>query len=274
MDTILRVATFNLKSSLLGLGVHNWKRRRELIFRIFRELNADIAGVQELTPRMRADFEQELSDYNLIGEGRGGCLLDEHSDIAVRNGYKINFGSTFWLSKQPNRFASRMFSPLYPLSWIFPRICTVAEVYVNSRRIRVFNTHLDVSSETARCIQLKIICRHISLYQDKDPLPTLLMGDFNTKPDSRSIRALLNGGFGYKNVRLRSIAETDLGGTYHFFRGGDGGRRIDYIFASEDFQPVKIEIIRSSYDGLYPSDHYPIAASLRLKDSKENSDAR
>ena len=266
MDTILRVATFNLKSSLLGIGIRNWKYRRELIFRMFRELDADIAGVQELTPRMRADFLSELGEYNFIGLGRGGRLLNEHSDIAVKNRLKINFSNTFWLSKNPNRI-SRLISPMSPLSWIFPRICTVAEVIIGDRRIRVFNTHLDVTSETARCIQLKIICRQISMYQESDPLPTILTGDFNTQPEARSIKTLLDNGFGYENVRLSSIIEGDVGGTYHFFHGGSQGRRIDYIFASEEFMPVGSEIIRSSYDGLYPSDHYPIIASLKLKDS-------
>jgi endonuclease/exonuclease/phosphatase family metal-dependent hydrolase len=139
-------------------------------------------------------------------------------------------------------------------------------VIVNSQRIRVFNTHLDVTSETARCLQLKIICHRISLYQEKDPLPTLLMGDFNTLPDSQSIRTLVDNGFGYKNVRLSNIAEkNDTGGTLHFFHGGNARRKIDYIFASEDFKLLDIKIIRSSYNGYYPSDHYPLTASLLLK---------
>ncbi|MCI8387360.1 MAG: endonuclease/exonuclease/phosphatase family protein [Clostridiales bacterium] len=264
MDTILRVATFNLKSSLLGIGIHNWKYRRELLFRAFRELDADITGVQELTPRMRSDFEQELHDYNLIGRGRGGLILNEHSDIAVKNRLKIKFGNTFWLSNQPSR-ESRMFSLMSPLAWIFPRICTVAEIIMGQKRVRVFNTHLDVTSEAARYLQLKMICKHISLCQEKDPLPTLLMGDFNALPYSRSIYALENNAFGYKNVHLSGITNQLEGGTYHSFKGGLGLRRLDYIFASDDFELIKSEIVRSSYDGIYPSDHYPIVASLLLK---------
>lgn len=266
METILRVATFNLKSSLLGLGSYSWNRRREILYQAFRELDADIAGVQELTPRMRADFEQELSEYNFIGRGRCGGLLNEHSDIAVKNDFKVLFGDTFWLSKQPNRSSSRLVSPLYPLSWIFPRICTIAEVTIGLHRVRVFNTHLDVASEAARALQLKIICRRISLYQEKNPLPTLLMGDFNALPNSREISTLISSGFGYKNVRLRNIGEIGANkGTLHFFRGGNARRKIDYIFASKDFKLLDSRIHRSSYNGCYPSDHYPLIASLLLK---------
>ena len=266
METVLRVASFNLKSSLFGMGIHKWKRRRELVIKMFRELKADITGVQELTPLMRRDLENELSDYNLVGRGRGGRLLDEHSDIAVRNGLKVTYDDTFWLSKDPSRF-HRIFSILYPLAWIFPRICTVAEVNLGDRRIRVFNTHLEVSSETARFLQLRLICCQISRWQEKDPLPTILMGDFNTDPNSRSIHALIDNGFDHPNVRLKSVAEGIKGGTFHFFKGGMGKRRIDYIFASEEFHTLSTEIIRRSYDNEYPSDHYPIIATLALSEA-------
>ena len=120
-------------------------------------------------------------------------------------------------------------------------------------------------SDAARYIELRIICRQISAYQEHDPLPTLLCGDFNAKPDSRSIKELADNGCGYENVRLYNLSE-GIGGTYHFYRGGEGSRSIDYIFASKDFQLSDFEVIRSSYDGLYPSDHYPLIASLRLAD--------
>ena len=264
MDTYLRVATFNLKSSLIAFGERRWKYRRELIFRMFRELDADVAGVQELTPSMRRDFVSNLAGWRLFGVGRGGALFDEHADIAVKEGLHAKLLKTFWLTRRPDR-SSRLVTPRSPLSWIFPRICTVAEITKNGRRIRVFNTHLDLMSDAARYIELRIICRQISAYQEHDPLPTLLCGDFNAKPDSRSIKELADNGCGYENVRLYNLSE-GIGGTYHFYRGGEGSRSIDYIFASKDFQLSDFEVIRSSYDGLYPSDHYPLIASLRLTD--------
>ncbi len=259
MGTIIDIATFNLKSSLFGMGIHKWKRRRALVLRMMRELGSDIIGVQELTPLMRRDFENELHEYNLVGLGRGGGFLDEHSDIAVKNGLGVSYDGTFWLAKKNHR----LFSPMSPLAWIFPRICTVAEVKVGERRVRVFNTHLDVSSEAARCAQLRLICRQISERQKKEPLPTLLMGDFNTKPGAKSLR-LLADGYGFDNVKLIGIAEGEAGGTFHFYKGGMGSRRIDYIFATPEFSLISAKIVRTSYDGEYPSDHYPLSVRLAL----------
>lgn len=261
MTEYLRAATFNLKSPGFLPGAHSWKHRRDLLWRVFRELDADVVGVQELTPRMRSDFLDELGEYNLVGLGRGGPILDEHSDIAVRSGIKVDFESTFRLSK--NR-SGRIFSFLSPLAWIFPRICTVAELRVGPSRIRVFNTHLDVSSEAARIIQLRMICHRIADYAESDPLPTLLMGDFNSLPNSKTIR-MLEEGFGFEGVKLRSVTGKLTGGTYHSFQGGEGRRLIDYIFAGPEFSPIESRIIRSSQDGSYPSDHYPLLTTLRLE---------
>lgn len=253
----LRVATFNLKSTGLGFGNHSWKHRREMLRDAFRELDADLVGVQELTPIMKVYFEHEIADYNFVGLGRGGFVFNEHSDIAVRNGIKIDYNSTFPLSK--NR-SGRLISLKSPLSWIFPRICTVAELECEGKRFRMFNTHLDVSSETARIIQLKIVCRHIAELNAKDPLPTILTGDFNASPDSRTVKLLENPDL----PALESVTSGIPGGTYHFFRGKESGMRIDHIFASPEFKLISGEIIRRSWDGIYPSDHYPLLATLTL----------
>ncbi|MFC5531281.1 endonuclease/exonuclease/phosphatase family protein [Cohnella yongneupensis] len=44
--------------------------------------------------------------------------------------------------------------------------------------------------------------------------------------------------------------------------GGETGKPIDYIFASPDVAIERIEVDRGKYEGLYPSDHYPVCAVL------------
>ncbi len=253
----LTVATFNLKSTGLGFGVHSWKSRREMLRDELLELNADLVGVQELTPIMKVYLEHELADYNFVGRGRGGFVFNEHSDIAVRNGIKIDYDSTFPLSKNKS---GRLISLRSPLSWIFPRICTVAELEYDGKRFRMFNTHLDVSSEAARVIQLRIVCRRIAELNSEDPLPTILTGDFNAKPDSRTVKLLEDP----ELPKLASVTSNITGGTYHFFKGKESGLRIDHIFASPEFSINSSEIVRRSWDGVYPSDHYPLLTTLTL----------
>jgi endonuclease/exonuclease/phosphatase family metal-dependent hydrolase len=52
--------------------------------------------------------------------------------------------------------------------------------------------------------------------------------------------------------------------TIHDFKGSITGRRIDFILASPHFAPVDATIDRTREGNLYPSDHYPVVASLQI----------
>ena len=40
---------------------------------------------------------------------------------------------------------------------------------------------------------------------------------------------------------------------------------IDYIFVSDEFEVEQVSFDNLEVDGRYPSDHYPVSATLRLK---------
>jgi endonuclease/exonuclease/phosphatase family metal-dependent hydrolase len=53
-------------------------------------------------------------------------------------------------------------------------------------------------------------------------------------------------------------------GTFHDFTGDTNGSRIDYIFVTTDVDVTAAEIVHDNTDGRYPSDHFPIKATLTL----------
>ena len=122
---------------------------------------------------MRSDIEQMLSGYMVTGSGRSRRLFNEHSDIIVKSGdAQLELADTFWLSKQPEKVGSR-----YGFA-MFPRICTSAKVMLSGgRHIRVYNTHLDCLSPTARAFEVLYILKRIDSDIPKEPLPYILMGD-------------------------------------------------------------------------------------------------
>ena len=93
------------------------------------------------------------------------------------------------------------------------------------------------------------------------------MGDFNSSPDSHTIKNL--GSRHYSNTK-RFIAVQDFNkdiynhSTMSKFNGNEKGLHIDYIFVSEEFSINHVEIVKYNKEGKYPSDHYPIVASLSL----------
>jgi endonuclease/exonuclease/phosphatase family metal-dependent hydrolase len=57
-------------------------------------------------------------------------------------------------------------------------------------------------------------------------------------------------------------------GTFHLFTGWTGGRRMDWILASPHFQTIAAEIDRTRGPCGYPSDHFPVTATLRTRTQK------
>lgn len=273
-QTLLRVISFNLKRDF-GLGFRRsrkWDHRKALAAQFIRESGATIIGVQELLPSMRKDVQNLLnSEYRVLGFGRYKGRRpknDEHSDIIIKNDdIKVNFIKTFWLSKKPEKISRAYFSQ------IFPRICTATEVKFERLgcTVRVFNTHLDHISSIARVFGIKVILEYISKLNAESPLPTILMGDLNCTPNSRPIQFLKKQIKEDPNIHLTDVYSTfdpeTLFNTFHNFTGKIKLKSdpIDYIFVSDDFEIVESSIITDPIDGQYASDHYPLMATLRLK---------
>lgn len=270
---LLRIISFNLKRDFgfCWNYARKWGARRSLAAQFIKESGATIIGVQELLPNMRQDVSELLDvDYSILGFGRFQGRKphnDEHSDIIIKNqDAQVNLIKTFWLSKQPDRISRAYYA-------VFPRICTVAEVYIKKldQTVRVFNTHFDHICGIARVLGVKVILDQMERFNQSCPLPTILMGDLNCKPQSRPIQLLRNHKPEHPSIRLTdvysSFDSSCLSNTLHHFSGKVNKRAlpIDYIFVSDEFEVVDSRIITDPVNGAYPSDHYPLVATLRLK---------
>ena len=52
--------------------------------------------------------------------------------------------------------------------------------------------------------------------------------------------------------------------------GANNGARIDYVLYTGGLIPTAAEIVRTSYDGRWPSDHYPITATFRYAANQQS----
>lgn len=277
---VIKVVSFNLRRDFGPQRKNKWDTRKDYAAQLIQDSGAAIIGVQEFLPKMRKDMKQLLHGYSIFGRGRTNGKKeknDEHSDIILKNeDVELITCRTFWLSKNPESPSRAYYAP-------FPRICTVAEVRLKNsgERIRVFNAHFDHICSMARTLSVKMILEKINEMNDRDPLPTIVMGDFNARPDSYAVRYIRDKLYSYSNVHLNDIygyVDKLIGNTYHGFKGKikTKFKPIDYIFVSDEFEIVNAVVDTSSFDGQYPSDHYPIAATLRLKEEylNRNQDIR
>ncbi len=98
--------------------------------------------------------------------------------------------------------------------------------------------------------------------------PSIVTGDFNTVPGSTSYRTLLapqpHAASSLHDVfRAAHPLATHDEGTVHFFTGRTGGQHIDWILATSHFQTIDAEIDHTRGPHGYPSDHFPVTATLR-----------
>ncbi|BCU75483.1 endonuclease/exonuclease/phosphatase family protein [Luteolibacter sp. LG18] len=260
----LRVMTFNLR--YINRGDHfsrAWTARRDQVAEIIRRDHPDVLGVQEALRPMLDDLGQRLDGYVEIGVGReDGLQKGEYSALLVRaDRFSIQQTGTFWLSDTPETVNSK--------SWgnTVVRICTWARLWdrKTSRVIHFYNTHMDHESQPAREKGIALILDRIAARQPAGPF--LLTGDLNSgqeNPVQELIRTSASRPLDvWKTVHPDESAS--VSGTMHGFTGKTDGGRIDYIYASPDLKLVAADILHDAKDGVWPSDHFPVRATLEIE---------
>lgn len=89
----------------------------------------------------------------------------------------------------------------------------------------------------------------------------ILLGDFNESPAS-SIKSDLMNAFDLKDPWNEKNYPEET--SHHSFNGLETvtGDRIDWILIPHDFECVNLVMDKRSVKNIYPSDHYPILATV------------
>ena len=268
--TCLKVMTFNLKNDMFFTRKNlRWDTRRQYVRNLIASTAPDIIGVQELSDSMREQLQALLPQYQFVGQARNRRrqFMNEHSDILfLKDRFEVLEEKTFWLSKQPEEAGSRTWTS------IFPRICTMAQLkdQETEQVFRVFNTHLDHLLAYTRTVEIRTIIREMQRLQQEKACPLILMGDLNTTMSSPSLQLLIKP---ENRLNLKPVYDSSAAfNTLHYGKGRLKEDRlpIDYIYVSEDFDVRSTRIITTCFNGLYPSDHYPVICHLVKKGITES----
>lgn len=262
----LKVMSFNLRTHTEEDKRNAWPYRIDAVAQTIDQAEASVIGTQEGLASMLIDLDNKMAGYERIGESRHSYRADEHCAIYHQTAMlDLVSHDTFWLSETPDRPGS--------IGWEarWPRICTWGHYKSKSdpdKQFYLYNVHLDNIGEIARLEGLKLVWHHITLMREKEKLPFIIMGDFNTTPQSAPIQFLEQAGLASDQAKAvnvyQQLVEQPVGRTYHGFKGGTDGEPIDYIFVSNDFIIKETEIIRDKIEDRYPSDHFPIVCTLQL----------
>ncbi len=255
----IKIMSMNLRSnSSLDKGKKSWNFRKKLVAKNIQQAKPTIIGMQEVTPlqykyckKILKNYQSEII-YRDNSNQSEGCPIFYYKEL-----YTLIDKGTFWLSETPDVMSKDWESACY-------RICSYVVLRDNKtgKGFSVFNTHLDNISETACVNGMNVILNKIHSISD---YPTIIMGDFNVTEKSQTY---LNATKTLLDVKYQVDNEYGNGATYHNWGQELNRTAIDYLMITKTgFTVDSYEVITTTYDGNYASDHFPILTMLTLANS-------
>ncbi len=256
----ITVMTFNIRYGTANDGENHWTRRRNFLFDVVREQDADVIGLQEALDAQIREIVQAVPAYAVVGVGRDdGKTAGEYSAILVRKDrFHVAEAGTFWFSDTPAVPGST--------SWgnRITRICTWARLIDrDGTPFWFFNVHLDHQSQPSRERSAELLLRRIDA-RAFPAEPVIVTGDFNAGEDNAAIQTMLSGKALVDTFRVLHPDEKRVVTFSGFTMEPIEGPKIDYVLVQPGTEVLSAEIVRTSRDGRYPSDHFPVTARVRL----------
>lgn len=262
----LKVMSFNVRyASSTGAEAQRWATRGPVMAELIRVADADVIGTQELLQVQGDELVRDVPAYRWFGRDRRGAHADEHMGILYRaDRLALIEQGDFWLSDTPEQPGS--------ISWgaDLPRMATWAVFERKDRRHRRFlllNTHFAHRpvDDVARRRSAQLIVERLPAIARG--LPVVLTGDLNSTPDSDTHRILAAALTDVWDAAPRRSGASE---TFHDF-SGTATKRIDYVFVS-GFTPTAAAVDRHHRGDVYPSDHFPVTATLRFDDARSGGE--
>ncbi|AYF43335.1 endonuclease/exonuclease/phosphatase family protein [Halobacteriovorax sp. BALOs_7] len=254
------VITSNIRFDNPADGEHDWHNRRKLLACAINGYHPDIIGTQEGWQPQLKDLEGLLQGLKIVEENRQWIDDRMYPSIYYRpSKFKLIHSGDIWLSETPYIAASKSFGSA------FPRVCTwaILEARANNKKFFVVNAHLDHLKTNTRQEQINVLINEINRL--RSDYPVILTGDFNESPFEQ-VRSIIN-------QRIPELIDPWLEHkheeceSHHSFKGQrEDGSRIDWILCSKDkLKCEEILMHKEESDGIYPSDHFPVVATISAK---------
>ena len=237
---------------------NSWKIRRNKISKILVQYSPSIIGIQEGLLNQVQYIDSSLIDYDYVGVGRDdGKKKGEFCAIYFdTTRYVLLKNSTFWLSETPDTIS---------VGWdaALERICTYGlfKDRITKEELLVFNTHFDHIGVVAREKSSELILKRINKINHRS-LPVILMGDFNSIPNSSPVKEIKTELSDALQISLEKLQGPR--GTFNGFNEDlPIEKRIDYIFTN-DLKVLSYTHINDRLNNnRHISDHLPVMIKIQ-----------
>ena len=261
----ITVMSFNIRYGTANDGEDHWTKRREFLFDVLREQNADLVGVQEALAGQIDEIVAAVPIYAVVGVGRDdGKARGEFSAILFRRDrFRVADSGTFWFSDTPAVPGSKHWGNN------ITRISSWARfIDRDGSAFWHFNLHLDHQSQPSREKSTELLLQRIAARAIPTE-PVIVTGDFNVGESNPAIFTMVGKpgaqGTFVDTFRVKFPAEKEVGTFNGFKFGATTGDKIDYVLVQPGTEVLEAAIVRTSRDNRYPSDHFPVVARIRFK---------
>ena len=254
----IRLMSYNIRYDAPD-DTPNWTQRRPHMARQIAFFEPDVLGVQEALIPMVAYLAEQAPAYDHYGLGRDdGREAGETTTLFWRRDrFEAVRTETLWCSTTPDR-------PSKGWDAALPRTLTrvVLRDRTDGRLLDVRNAHFDHVGVIAREQCAALAADLPAATEAGRTAAVVLMGDFNTGPDSAPYRRILASGL--RDARTLSPVVFGPAGTYNAFdiaRDNDG-IAIDHVFVGPGLSVQRFAVPTDSVAGQVISDHFPLVVDI------------
>lgn len=245
----LRVLCINLKVDMTFTRHHlKWSTRFPAVCACIDRLRPDMILVQELTPVALDDLNQYYQKrYTYFGSYRNPKeTIKEGVGVFLRKTVFLDPTiETLWLTNTPYIVSKQKTS-------LKPRIAVVVSATVDNQRMHMVSLHLDPLFPWVRNRQIACLAQTIDLSKI-----WVLGGDFNGTKHEHWFNQLAS--------LMHYVQNENPHNTLHYGNGKQTRKLpIDALFVKNGLTIKHASIIDNDYDGIYPSDHFPLFMVLTI----------
>ena len=255
----MKIVSFNIRCPWVDDGINSLPHRLGAILCKLDQEKPDVVCFQEVIEPTANFFRAHAPEYTVVYIGRNKNYSGEGLMTLLRKDtVELLATDFFWLSPTPYVPASR-----FEEQSVCPRVTQALLLRIIGEKTPfwVYNNHLDHISDRARILGIQQVMARVTEDQQRCAAPVFVLGDFNAKPESETIRFCDT----YEAFSVVNVTK-NLGTTFHAFgkHTNDTGHQIDYIYTDKETasKPYTLEKWTDEQDGVYLSDHYPICLTI------------
>jgi endonuclease/exonuclease/phosphatase family metal-dependent hydrolase len=257
----LTIASHNIHYITPNRDSYDWPDRREAVARVIGDIQPDVIAFQEMETFTGGHFTDQnlqldwvLENFpNFAARAVGDPAIFPITQPIVYNAERLALldQGFFFFSDTPDEIYSRQWDGRYPYfcTWVKLQDSNTQQTFY------VFNMHNDYASRSNRVKTTELIMQRIPTI-NTESAPLVLVGDFNAPKGFKEV----------KNFREIGLNVIKPAGSTNRIWGMRLLPAIDHILINGGFTSEEsVTVWRKKYDGVYPSDHFPISVQLNFR---------